>query len=91
MFIASELDWPQLIERLGLPVVLLVFILFTGFKRYWVWGYQLKDAERRELDWKDMALRGTLIAERATGREKWTIEQRIKYLEDLTRDTREGS
>lgn len=83
MIYASDLDWPQLIERLGLPVVLLVFVLFTGFKRYWVWGYQLKDAEQREQDWKNMALRGTLIAERATGREKWTIEQRLEFLENV--------
>lgn len=85
MFIASELDWPQLIERLGLPVVLLIFILFAGFKRWWCFGYQLKDAEQREQDWKNMALRGTLIAERATGREKWTVEQRLEWLEQISK------
>lgn len=86
MVIASDLDYAALIERLGLPVVLLVFILFTGFKRYWVWGYQLRDSERRERDWKDMALRGTLIAEKATGREKWTVSERLEHLERLVED-----
>lgn len=81
MFFASDYDIPTLIQNFGVPVTLLLVILFGGYKRWWVWGYQLKDAERREADWKDMALRGTLIAERATGREKWSVEQRLDFLE----------
>lgn len=83
MFIADTWDWPTLVERLGLPLVLLIFVLFAGFKRWWVWGYQLRDCEKREREWKELALRGTLIAERTSGRSHWTTEQRLQYLEQL--------
>jgi hypothetical protein len=84
--IADAFDWQMVLERFGLPMLGLVVVLYTGYKQVWVWGYQLKEAKQREADWKDMALRGTLIAERATGRDKWTIEQRLEFLEKATKD-----
>ncbi len=61
------------------PLVgLLGFIIFAGYKRWWVWGYQLHEkdtqliamkAERDE--WKDVAFRGvhsTAVAVKTTER-----------------------
>jgi hypothetical protein len=86
-------EWLPLIERLGVPLFMLLLLIVTGARGVWVWGYQyraneklwrerLESSERREADWKQMAVSGTLIAERATGREKWTITQRLEFLED---------
>lgn len=84
MFLADALDWNTVAERYGV-LGLLFFLFVVGlFKKWIVMGYQLRDAERREQDWKQMALRGTLIAERQSGRESWTVEQRLKHLEKLT-------
>lgn len=53
-------------SRAGL-YTLLLFILFASWKRWWVWGYQLAEAEarcaavalaasKREEEWKSIAL-----------------------------------
>jgi hypothetical protein len=83
VLIADNFDWPALADRYGILGVILVLVLTTGYKRVWVWGYQLRDAEKREADWKDLALRGTLIAERVTkGTTRASVEERLAALED---------
>jgi hypothetical protein len=55
-----------LMEKYGIPIAFLVIGVVTGYKKYWVWGYQLADcqaaaiaavaaAERREQEWKELA------------------------------------
>lgn len=56
----------------------LAFILYAGYKRWWVWGYQLNDANlaiaamKAERDeWKDVAIKGahsTAVAVKTTER-----------------------
>lgn len=81
MILADSLDWATIADRYG--IVGLFFALFAVglFKKWIVMGYQLRDSEKREADWKDMALRGTLIAERATQIPKLSVEQRLDALE----------
>ena len=59
----EEVDWLDLIERFGLPVAIFILILWTGYKRIWVWGAELKASEKREQEWRELALTGTKIAE----------------------------
>lgn len=84
MFIADSFDWTAIADRYGILGVMFALFVVALFKKWIVMGYQLKESEKREQDWKNMALRGTLIAERQSGRESWTVEQRLKYLEQLT-------
>lgn len=83
MILAESLDWTTVgdIASKGGLLTFVLLILYTGRKRVWVWGYQLDAAEKREADWKDMALRGTLIAERATKLPSLSVEQRLDALE----------
>lgn len=92
MFFSDITEWIPVIERLGVPLAILIVLVITGSRGTWVWGYQyrandkswreqLEASQAREADWKQMAISGTLIAERATGRERWTVEQRLGFLE----------
>lgn len=47
----------------GGVVVILLFILFTGLKKMWVFGYQLVEEKEEKKMWREIALRGTSIAE----------------------------
>lgn len=40
-------DALTLLGRYGLPFVMFCVWTYGGWKRYWVWGYQLVDANRR--------------------------------------------
>lgn len=63
----------------GLLVALLV-IIFTGMRRMWVFGWQYADCVIEKNEWKEAALRGTRIAERAVtvheSHEKFSQEER---------------
>jgi hypothetical protein len=43
----------------------LVITLVAGYYRVWVWGYQLKDCERRSEQWREIALHGLQVTKRA--------------------------
>lgn len=73
-------DWISLIERFGVLVVLLVLILYTGYKRVWVWGYQLRDCETERKEWKDLALTGTKIAETVAASRQEELKRALKDL-----------
>ena len=53
-----------LLGPLGLTVALLV-VLFAGYKGWWVWGKDYARMEKEKDEWKEAALRGTRVAERA--------------------------
>lgn len=57
------MDWLEFAREFGFPVVTLILVLYTGYKRVWVWGAELKAAEKREQEWRELALTGTKIAE----------------------------
>jgi hypothetical protein len=45
-------------------LVLALTILFGGWKKWWVFGWQYKDAVTEKNEWKEAALRGTALAEK---------------------------
>lgn len=66
-------------------IVLCVFIGVAGFRKWWVWGYQLKEAERREEEWKRAALQGSFVskqlAEHVDRAIPESLERRVRYIE----------
>lgn len=62
-----ELTLPNLMTFLqgaGLTGAL-VFFLYGGYKKWWVWGYQLEDCKVELESWKDLALRNSNLASAA--------------------------
>jgi len=55
-----------LVAPWGPSAVVTVLILWAGFKRYWVWGYQLDAAEKRADRFEHLALDLLHIAKTAT-------------------------
>ena len=63
------------VSQISLPVLLLL-VLYGGAKKWWTFGYQLTEcetrnaalltaAEKRESEWKELALSGAIIARNA--------------------------
>jgi hypothetical protein len=48
----------------GPLVCVLLLILVTGWKRVWVWGREADSCQKREDEWKEMAMRNMGIADR---------------------------
>lgn len=44
-------------------LVMALVILFGGWKRWWVFGWQYREVSQEKNEWKEAALRGTKIAE----------------------------
>lgn len=44
----------------------LILIIVSGAQGRWVWGYQFRAALREKDEWKELALRGTSLAEGAS-------------------------
>lgn len=44
---------------------LLVFVLVGGAKKWWVWGWSYEELVKDRDEWKELALSGTNLAERA--------------------------
>ena len=64
-------DIAQKLSGVSTPV-LLFLILYGGYKRVWVFGYQLEKAESDAQQWKEMALHATGIAETSVSIAKTT-------------------
>jgi len=43
---------------------ILVLILVGGYKKWWVWGHLYEASQRERDEWRDIALRGTELADR---------------------------
>lgn len=56
----------RLILGSGGVLVVFIIIIVSGFRRYWVWGYQLEDAERRATAWEQRFLSALELSSRAT-------------------------
>lgn len=52
------------IERVSI-VALVIAILGAGFKKLWVWGYQLSDMTADRDFWRDAALKTMRVAEKS--------------------------
>jgi hypothetical protein len=46
---------------------MLVFIIYGGYKRLWVWGWSYAEKAKEAEEWKRLALSGTALAEKAIG------------------------
>lgn len=46
-------------------VVILIVILYGGWRRWWVFGWQYRDCVDEKNEWKEAALKSTHIAESA--------------------------
>jgi hypothetical protein len=66
----------DILNRGGL-VFVAVLILYGGAKRYWVWGYQLREAQSERDEWKAMALRSADISARATSTTAQVVTQQL--------------
>lgn len=49
----------------GGALVLALFILFGGFRGWWVYGREYRIMVKDRDEWKDAALKGSRVAERA--------------------------
>lgn len=45
-------------------LVLALFILFSGFKRWWVFGWHYRETKEEKNEWKAIAMRSTSIGEK---------------------------
>jgi len=59
---AEFLDLAQKLSGVSTPV-LLFLILYGGYKKVWVFGYQLEKAQADGDQWKAMALQAAGLAE----------------------------
>lgn len=77
------------ISQAGTPV-LLAFVLYGGYKKWWVWGWILEDSEadfEKQLSksdseketWKNLALENIAIANRATDEGERLRQERDYY------------
>jgi hypothetical protein len=45
-------------------LVFALFVIFAGWRKWWVFGWQYRDLIGDRDEWKNAALRGTRVAER---------------------------
>lgn len=57
-------------------LVLALFILYSGWKRWWVFGWHYKETVEEKNEWKEAALRGTKIAEKVVELREAESEER---------------
>lgn len=57
-------DWVSIFERVGLPLGLLLVILWTGSREVWVWGREKRELREDRDRYRDMALKGVTAAEK---------------------------
>lgn len=57
-------EFVQLINAGGVTVLLLI-ILYGGWQKWWVFGWAFNKAEAERDVWRELALRGTELAEHA--------------------------
>lgn len=50
----------------GGTLAVLLLIIVSGAKEWWVWGYIYKAKCREVEEWKELALRGTNLADRVS-------------------------
>jgi hypothetical protein len=63
--VGSVHDILQLVNSAGV-VGMLVLILWGGFKKWWVFGWQYRQTKNELETWREIALRGISTAEQAT-------------------------
>ncbi len=57
-------EFIDVLREFGFPVAVLLGLGVTGFMGIWVWGRELKKAERQSAEWREIALRALGVAER---------------------------
>ena len=63
--IAQGTDWIDLLLGQGGLLVALLVVIVTGTKRIWVFGWLYQEKKKEMEQWRELALRGTTLAEKA--------------------------
>lgn len=58
------MTFEQALAQYGFPLAALLIVVVTGARRVWVWGWALRDAEAREAQWREIALKALNVGER---------------------------
>lgn len=66
------MEWNTIFSVLdkGGVLALLILILFSGVRKWWVFGWVYREEKERSAEWKDLALSGTRIAEHMASRRR---------------------
>ena len=73
MILAQSLDigaWIAQVSSLinqGGWLVIFMLTAWAGHRRYWVFGWVLKESEKREEQWRSVALSSLQVSDRLTG------------------------
>jgi len=57
-------EFIDILREFGLPLAMLVGLGVSGYLGMWVWGRELRKAERQSAEWREIALRALNINER---------------------------
>lgn len=49
----------------GGALIFALIVLWAGYKKYWVFGWVYSDCITEKKEWKDAAMRGVRVAEKA--------------------------
>ena len=63
--LAEGQQWVDLLLGPGGLLVALLIIIYTGVRRLWVFGWLYSEKAKEADQWREMALRGTTLAEKA--------------------------
>jgi hypothetical protein len=63
-------DWVSLLTGPGALLIALLFVILTGVRRLWVFGWAYEEKAKEADQWREMALRGTTLAEKAVKRDE---------------------
>jgi NhaP-type Na+/H+ or K+/H+ antiporter len=58
------MTFEQVLAQYGFPLAALLIVVVTGARKVWVWGWTLRDAEQREAQWREIALKALNVGER---------------------------
>jgi len=68
----------QLITGPGGALVFALVVLWAGYKKYWVFGWIYSDTVKEKKEWKEAAMRGVVVAEKA-------VSQSVKQADEQQR------
>lgn len=74
---SEEINLLDYVSRAGV-VVMLVLILYGGWRKWWVFGWQYRDCVEEKNEWKAVALKSTHIADAAATAGEHLVERERK-------------
>lgn len=89
MILASEVPIELLLGPYGLLVFLLYVVIWGGRKKWWVYGRELDDCQKREDFWKDMATRTVRAAETGVNVTKKVVDSHVDEIAEVAKAVEE--